>query len=124
VTSKRGFESVLDRLSILQRLHDANIERDERQLSDRKRDVRFLAELVAEGRQELHELLPEELPPPRPGRRGLEQSDPDKFLRIVSDVRRPGWTDHAIAKRYSVDPKTVKRIREQHGVGKNVGKNP
>ena len=120
-----SFESFIDRLSIIHALAEKSIEDDERKLTERKRDARFMADLIAEGRQALHELPLEELSsPPRPGRRGLEKSDPDKYERIVTDLRGPGWTDHAIAMRHGVDPKTVKRIRAKYGVGKNVGKNP
>jgi hypothetical protein len=121
VTPGPDFESIFDRFSKLYWPRKADIEREERQLADRKRDARTEAGLITEFRQALKELPLEELPPPGPGRHTLERSDPDRFLRIVSDVRRPGWTDHAIAN--GLDPKTVKRIRAQDGVGKNVGKN-
>jgi DNA-binding NarL/FixJ family response regulator len=117
-------ESLVDRLSIVQALLEKRIESDERQLTERKRDARFLAELAAEARLALHEFVPEEISPPQPGRRGLEKSDPEKYERIVADLRRSGWTDNAIATRHGVDPKTVKRIRGEREVGKNVGKNP
>jgi len=124
VPASGGLESLVDRLSMVLRLLEAGVEHDEQRLSERKRDIRFLAELEAEGQQALHELASAELAPPQPGRRGLEKSDPEKFEQIVADLRRPGWTDHAIGRRRHVDPKTVKRIRAKYGVGKNVGKNP
>ena len=122
-SASEALQSLVDRLSMAVRLLESDLEREERQLGERKRDIRVLAELVREGRAALHELAPEELAPPQSGRHRLEKSDPDKYERIVEDIRRPGWTDHAIGKRHGVDPKTVKRIRDELGAGKNAGKN-